>query len=133
MPNAIRPQPDELTQGFWDAAVRGELGIQRCRACGKFNHPPQVLCGWCSSEDLAVEAVEPTGTIVSFTSQLQRAGADADAHVNVVVELDVQADVLVVGRVPGAAPPWLAIGARVRARFDALDGTDVVLPQFEEA
>jgi hypothetical protein len=38
------PVPNEWTKPFWDAARRGVLALQRCQACGHFQHPPYPTC-----------------------------------------------------------------------------------------
>lgn len=129
----IVPRPDPLSQPFWDAAREGRLRIQRCTACAHYHHPPQPSCSWCGSSALVFTDVEGRGRIHSHTSTLRRVSAPlAPYDTVVVVELDVQEGVLLVGRVPGERPGWAAIGARVHTRFETLGDTDVVLPQFEE-
>lgn len=132
-PPTIRPIPDDLTGPFWEAARQHRLSIQHCNHCGQYNHPPQVVCSWCSSEHLEAQAVPPAGRIYSYTSALMRPseGTGTPAHTNIVVELDVQEGVFLVGRVPGPRPAWLEIGRAVTARFDPLEGTDIVIPQFD--
>ena len=34
------PVPNEWTKPFWEAAQQGVLALQRCQACGHFQHPP---------------------------------------------------------------------------------------------
>lgn len=127
----IVPVPDELTEPFWTAARDQRLSLQRCANCRKINHPPQTACGWCSSVELNFEDVDGHGRIATYTSQLVRSRAlDQSEYTNVVVELDEQDGVLLVGRVPGPRPGWVCIGQPVEPWFEAMDGTDVVLPQF---
>ena len=129
----IRPLPDDLTRPFWEATRLHKLSIQRCQACGRVNHPPQIVCGWCSSPDLSFEEVPGTGRLYSYTSAPHRgvaAGATAE-YINIVVELDVQEGILMVARVPGGVPSWLKIGQPLHVRFETLDDSDVVLPQFD--
>lgn len=127
----IVPVPDELTAPFWDAARAHRLELQRCRACSRINHPPQVVCGWCSSEDLAYTEVDGRGRVASYTSALVRSGGgQVPEYTTLVVELDEQPGVLFLSRVPGPRPDWVRIGQPVRPWFEPLPGTDVVLAQF---
>lgn len=59
--------PSEVTAGFWAATARGELAIQRCAACSRFQHPPRAVCGDCGGTDLAFTTVSGRGTVYSYT------------------------------------------------------------------
>jgi uncharacterized protein len=61
------PQPDAVSQFFWDGVARHELLVQRCRACGRFQHHPQIICQACLSDDLAPERVSGRATLYSWT------------------------------------------------------------------
>lgn len=130
----VVPVPDELTAPFWTAARGHRLELQRCSECSRINHPPQVLCGWCSSDRLGFAEVDGGGRIASYTSALTRAreGPPA-AYTILVVELEEQPGVLLVSRVAGPRPDWVRIGQPVWPWFEPLDGTDIVLPQFRPA
>ena len=39
------PEPDSLTQFFWDGLAESELRIQRCQACQKYIH--YLICSRC--------------------------------------------------------------------------------------
>jgi uncharacterized OB-fold protein len=59
--------PSEVTAGFWAATARGELAIQRCTACSRFQHPPRAVCAACGGTDLAFASVSGRGTLYSHT------------------------------------------------------------------
>jgi uncharacterized OB-fold protein len=129
--DVVVPVPDELTAPFWTAAREHRLELQRCTSCARINHPPQVLCGWCSSDRLAYAGVDGRGHVVSYTSALRRArGGPVPEHTVVVVELDEQPGVLLVCGVPGPRPAWVRIGEPVQPWFMSIEGVDIVLPQF---
>ena len=46
-----RVNPDQLTQGFWDAANEGRLVVQNCTACDRLQFPPFPACDQCGSGD----------------------------------------------------------------------------------
>lgn len=130
-PDVVVPDPDDLTRPFWEAARDQRLSLQRCTACAKINHPPQVACGWCGSAELAFAAVSGRGRIASYTSELRSRNATGSSEFTaLVVELEEQAGVYLVSRVPGERPAWAAVGRPVSVHFDNVPGTDVVLPQF---
>ena len=59
--------PSTATAGFWQAAARGELAIQRCEACGRLQHPPRATCTTCGATALAFDVVSGVGTVYSYT------------------------------------------------------------------
>jgi uncharacterized OB-fold protein len=125
------PVPDDLTQPFWAAAKEHRLVIQRCGECGYYNHPPRPFCDACLSRDLAFEPVSGRGKIYTFTVMHQRdvAGFENEApFINIVVELDEQAMLLMVGDLPIAERDRVRIGAPVEVAFEDRDG--VTIPQF---
>jgi uncharacterized OB-fold protein len=60
------PQPDEVTSPYWEAARRHELSIQRCRACGTYQHPPGTACRQCQGTDLEWTRLSGRGTVYTF-------------------------------------------------------------------
>ena len=131
-PSKPLPMPDDLTRPFWDAARERRLEIQRCSACGYYNHPPRPLCDACGSEDLAFEPVSGRGTVYSYTVMRQRnvKGFEDDVpYVNVIVELDEQPMLFMITYMPGSESDGVRIGQRVQVVYEEREG--VVLPQFE--
>ena len=132
-----RPVPDAVSAGFWEAAAREELVIQRCSACRRYQHPPQPLCRCCGSTETAFERVSGAARLWSWTTthhNVLPGFAGAIPYVSVVVELVEQAGLFLVsdlvGREVGAV---LRLGAPMRAVFPAAGEGGVVLPQFEWA
>jgi len=50
-----------------DAAAERRLVLQRCSACGHYQHYPRELCTSCGSDALAFAEVEGTGTVRSYS------------------------------------------------------------------
>jgi uncharacterized OB-fold protein len=65
------PQPDPVTQFFWDGVAAGELRIQRCQTCGHYIHYPKVLCRYCQSDKLEGERVSGRATLYTWTVAVQ--------------------------------------------------------------
>jgi len=127
------PVIDELTRPFWEAAREGRLMVQRCGACGYYNHPPRSFCDVCLSRQLAFSQLSGRGTVYSFTVMHQRdvAGFEEDApFVNIVVELEEQPRLLMVANLPGSNRETVRVGALVEVYFDNR-GDGVVIPQFK--
>ena len=131
-PSKPLPMPDDLTRPFWDAARERRLEIQRCSACGYYNHPPRPLCDACGLEDLAFEPVSGRGSIYSYTVMRQRnvKGFEDDVpYVNIIIELDEQPMLFMITYMPGSESDKAQIGQRVQVVYEEREG--VVLPQFE--
>jgi uncharacterized OB-fold protein len=130
------PLPDSLSSGFWAAASRRELAIQRCAACRTFQHPPRPLCRACGGADLAFETVSGRGTLWSWTTTYHGVLAGFEAtlpYTCLVVELAEQPGLFVVSDLVGreAIRGSLAVGMAVKVCFPA--GPEPPLPQFEIA
>jgi uncharacterized protein len=76
------PVPDEVSAPFWSAAAEHVLTVARCRRCGAFTVPPDVVCPHCHSADPAFEftPVSGRGAVRSWTVVRQAflPGFDAD-------------------------------------------------------
>lgn len=119
--NALPPAPDAdgLQTQFWDGLTRGELHIQRCRACKTWIFAPEWICHHCHSFDLAWEQVEPTGRIYSWT-RVWRPPIPTfpSPYIAVVVELPQAGDVRLIGNLLGDATQKVDIGASVTGVFE---------------
>ena len=54
------------TAGFFVAARDGVLSVEQCGACGRFRHPPRVVCPECRSFERHWEPVSGHGRIWSW-------------------------------------------------------------------
>lgn len=63
-----RPVPTAWSEQFWEGMRRGDLLLQRCRACGRFAGYPKVFCPHCYSDDLEWAASSGRGTIYTFST-----------------------------------------------------------------
>ena len=127
------PVVDELSRLFWEGARDGRLLVQRCGACGYYNHPPRTFCDACLSRQLAFTPVSGRGTVYSFTVMHQRdvAGFEQDApFINIVVELEEQQRLLMVANLPSSERETVRVGAQAEVCFENR-GDGVVVPQFK--
>ena len=65
----------------------GEVRVQRCAPCGHWIWAPQPLCPRCHSFDLTWPAVDPAGTIYSWTRTWQPFTPELSGHLPFVVVL----------------------------------------------
>lgn len=128
------PQPDPVSQGFWDSTARGQLAISRCVTCRTFQHPPRALCRTCGSTDLRFEPVSGRGRLWSWTVTHRSVlhGFDpAMPYTCILVELQEQEGLFLVSdlidRDFGAE---LKVGLPVSVVFPEQCGGGPVLPQF---
>ena len=126
------PEPDPLTEPFWEAARRGRLVIQRCGGCRRFIHYPRVVCPSCLSHDLAFEEASGRGSIYSFTWAHRPAGrAFADALPYLVVLVELEEGVRLMTTIPGADPDAVVVGAPVHLlRFEPTADDGPPVPVF---
>lgn len=128
------PVPDAQSAGYWSAAAEHVLALARCARCGRFTHPPGVACPHCLSTDpdFAFVPVDGRGTVRSWTvlrDSFLPGFADDIPLVLVDVELDVQTDLRMIGRLVDGPDVPLQLGDRVVTVFDDL-AEGVSVPAF---
>jgi uncharacterized OB-fold protein len=128
------PTPSELTQGFWEAAARGELVVQRCDGCGLLRHYPQPMCAACHSTDWTWTPVSGRGVVYTFTVTHQAFHpAWAGAVPYAVATVELEEGVRMVADLPAEDTDDVAIGLPVEVFFDEVptaDGGRFTLPRF---
>lgn len=82
---AAGPRDDGLDRPHWEGLRNGEVRIQRCAPCGHWIWAPQPLCPRCHSFGLTWPAVEPTGTVHSWTRTWQAFSPELSGHVPFVI------------------------------------------------
>jgi len=128
-----RPVPDQdaTTAFFWEGAATGQLLLQRCRQCRRFQYPPDVACTFCQSEDLEVTRVSGSGTVYSFAvvnRPLHPGFRTKLPYIVAIVELDEQPGLRMLTNLLEVVPETVTIGMPVEVTFEGR-GT-VTLPQF---
>ncbi len=129
------PVPDEWSRPFWDAAKQGVLALQRCQACGHFQHPPYPTCVECVSTSLRFEPVRGAGAIYTYTIMYHTGDkrfASVVPYASIIVELDDAPGALMAGNLLGSACSDAKVGRRVEVIFETLND-DITLPQFKLA
>jgi uncharacterized OB-fold protein len=124
------PQPDEMTQFYWEAARRHELHILRCQNCGTYIHYPKPICWNCLSDNLKPERVSGRGTIYTYTIVHQAAVPGFDVpHAVVLVDLEEQPGVRICANLLDCPLDEIRIGMPVEVVFEDLSD-EISLPQF---
>jgi uncharacterized protein len=120
------PHPDPARSpayhhGFWEAARRHELAIQRCRSCKTFQFGPEEICHRCHGFDLGWERVEPTAAIFSWERiwhPAHPALKEACPYIVLLVELPQAGGVRMLGNLLGDPTRDPPIGSKVEAVFE---------------
>jgi uncharacterized OB-fold protein len=125
---------DENTPFF----TSGELVLQHCESCRAVQHPPIDLCRHCQGTDFSYRAATGRGRISSFTIVHNAADPRLEATVPynvVVVELDDQPGVMIVGNVVNCPAEDLSVGLPLRCTFAEVSDPSAtqlfLLPQWE--
>ena len=116
---------DHDNKDFYAGLAEERLLIDRCRACGRWQHPPRPICPACWSDDIAPDEVGGAGTVQQWTVYRVLdpvfGGVDPHGARMVTVELDEQPGLRVTSKFVGPDDP--AVGDRVALRFVDHHGT----------
>ena len=124
-----RPEIDDVTRSFWQAAAEGRLLGSRCRACDEVANHHRGFCPSCWSDD--VVDVELSGRATLYTYSVVHVNpmppfADLVPYVAAIVELAEGPRVAT--RLVDVAPADLTIGMPLTARFEQVQpGEGIVL------
>lgn len=121
------PVPTPETAHYWHGTARGELLLQRCRACATTYFPPQPSCPACVHDDIEIVRASGRGTLYSYVvTHLAAPGFEAP-YVIAVVELEEGPRLLT--NLVGVAPDSeaVALDAPVEVVFEPVGGVTVPL------
>jgi uncharacterized OB-fold protein len=126
------PHPTPFSQPFWDAAGRGELRIQRCRACGRHVFYPRYNCPHCGAVDLEWVQASGRGSVYTYTvarRPTHPAFIGQEPYVIAIVELEEGPRLTT--NIVGCAPEEVRIGLPVEVDFE--DAGEFSIPLFRPA
>ncbi len=109
------PHPVGLAADWYGFVARGELRFQRCSGCGRWRHPPRLLCVDCGSHEFEWAPVSGDGHLFSWTvthQPLHPQFAGVTPYVIALVELDEGIRVVCAGR--DLDPDELALDLPIR-------------------
>lgn len=113
----IVPGESRLTAGYWAAARRGVILLQRCATCAAVLHPPAPVCPGGSDHELSWFEASGRGRLASFTSVEHAAHAAVRDRLPYLVALvDLDEGPRFICNLEGATPAELTPGARVVVR-----------------
>jgi uncharacterized OB-fold protein len=128
------PIPDSASAFYWEGAARGELLIQKCTSCSKYQYPPSVVCEHCQSSELVPSQVSGRGSLYALTvlhqAFLPEFAGDVPYTV-ALVDLDDAPGVRLLTNLVEGDPHSLQIGDPLEVTFEARG--DGAIPQFRPA
>jgi uncharacterized protein len=127
----LRPAVNRDTSFFWEGTRAGELRIQGCNGCGALRHPPGPLCPRCGSADRGYVVAAGRGVVYSFVVH-HHPPVPGKKLPLVVALVELDEGVRMLGEMHDVDPAAVAVGQRVRCRFDRVDD-DLVLPSWVPA
>ncbi len=133
-PKYLVPRPTIEDREYWEGARRGELRIQHCTTCGKYQHYARMLCSHCGETTLEWVTASGNGTVYSFTVIRQNGVPPFNERVPfVVATVDLDEDgARMIASMPSVEPEDARVGMRVRAAFRPASD-DVAFVDFETA
>lgn len=124
------PDPDPVSQPFFDAARQGRFVLPRCTSCNRVHWYPRLICPHCHSMEIEWFEASGEGRVHTFAVQHRAFGgwADDTPFVTAYIDLNEGDRMFTVLRgVDATKPETIAIGARVRVEFEAATD-DVHIP-----
>lgn len=127
----VLPKETELSMPFWEGCRAGELRLQHCAGCDRFQFYPRIVCTGCGRGGLAWRAVSGRGRVASF-SVVRRGLSPAYVAPYVVALIDLDEGPRLMSNIVDTDPAAVAVGDRVEVQFESW-GDDHVLPVFRVA
>ncbi len=124
----IQPPVTEIARPYWEGCREGELRLQRCTACERFQFYPRIVCSHCGADSFEWQAVSGRGTVASFTV-VRRGISPAYVAPYVVALIDLEEGPRLMSTVVGCEPEAVQVGAAVTVQFEPW-GAEHVLPVF---
>ncbi len=125
----ILPPETALSKPFWDGCRAGELKLQYCAACGRYQFYPRIVCGHCHAPEPGWRRVSGRGSIASFTV-VRRGLSPAYQAPYVVALVDLAEGPRMMSAISGCEPGAVRVGAPVAVRFETW-GADCAVPVFQ--
>lgn len=130
-----RPQPDPVTQFYWDGVAEGKLLALRCDRCGKYIHPPRAICRFCLCTELSPAELSGRASLYTWTVAEQAFHpffADKLPYVYATVELEEQEGLRMVTNIVDVPFEELVADMALEVAFREI-APGLTLPQFRPA
>lgn len=100
---------------FWQHVDDGELRLQWCHSCDRFQHHPRPVCRTCLGDDLTFRPIAAEGALYSWTVATAEFGSELVGKAPYafgIVELDAQPGLKMVVGLDLADADRFRVGAR---------------------
>lgn len=123
------PPPSPLSDIFYAGCAAGELRLQQCADCDRWQFYPRILCSHCGGRELQWRAAAGNGRIATFTVVRQAVSPAYEApYVVALVEL-VEGPCMM-SHIVGCDPEGVRVGDAVRVVFEQWSG-GLTMPVFQ--
>ncbi len=128
------PKINKIDQPYWQGATAGKFLLQKCKACGKLQFFPRIVCVDCFSGDLEWVATSGKGKVHSFTwVRVPRNPAFKEEVPICYANIILDEEVILESRIVGKDAEQVKIGDRVKVVFQETASPEIKLPVFELA
>ena len=128
-----RPYASWETRGYWEGCGRGELVLQRCRACKTVQHRPRAVCASCLSGEIEHFVASGRGSVYTYTITNQnQAPGFREACPYVLAYVDLEEGPRLLTNIVGCQPADVSIGMSVAVDFAPAEG-GLAVPRFRPA
>lgn len=127
------PEPNAVTQPFWDGAKEHRLVLQRSKKTGRYVYYPRAVSPFGVNDEMTWTTVSGRGTVYSYTIARRPTAPQwaADApYVIAIVRLEEGPHLTT--NIVGCDPEGVRIGMQVVATFADVSA-DITLVQFRPA
>jgi uncharacterized protein len=128
------PKPTPETAPYWEAAKRGVLLIQRCRACDEHYFYPRPLCPHCLSREVEWVEVSGRGLLHTFVVNHRPARGYPAKGPYVIGIVELEEGPKMMSNIVGveADPAKLRCDMPVEVVFEPITA-EITLPKFRPA
>ena len=128
-----RPYASWETRGYWEGCGRGELVLQRCRACKTVQHRPRAVCASCLSGEIEHFVASGRGSVYTYTITNQnQAPGFREACPYVLAYVDLEEGPRLLTNIVGCQPADVSIGMSVAVDSAPAEG-GLAVPRFRPA
>jgi hypothetical protein len=132
--NKPRPYATETSRPFWEGLRRGEVRLQRCRACARWVFYPRSHCPGCLSDALAWQTVSGRGRLHTFTiSRVPTVAMFADEVPQRLAVVELEEGVRLTSTLVDVDDAQIEIGMALLPVFEPVEGGEGVLLRYRPA
>jgi uncharacterized OB-fold protein len=126
------PKINPVDRPYWEGAAAGKLLLQKCKACGRLQFFPRVVCVGCFSRELDWVQARGGGKVHSFSWVFVPRNPAFKEEVPICyANIILDEGVIMESRIVGAGADKVKTGTRVKVAFKESADPQIKLPVFE--